>query len=64
MTKTQELISAAEVMRMTGWKHRSSLTRAVQSGRIAPALSGEGKTSTQFFRRSDVEALLAKGRAA
>ena len=55
-----ELISAADATAALGFKHRSSLTRLVQRGDIAPAFKGSGATGEQFFRRGDVAELAEK----
>lgn len=55
-----DLISAAEATAALGFKNRSSLTRLVQAGRIAPKFKGSGATGEQFFARADVERLAAE----
>lgn len=53
-----DLIPAAEATKLLGYKNRSSLTRLVQSGQIAPSFTASGARGEQFFKRADVLALL------
>lgn len=60
MATDPDFITAAEATRRLGYRNRSSLTRLVQRGMIAPAFSGSGKTGEQWFRPADIERILAE----
>ena len=55
-----KLLPAAEVVALVGWKNRSSLTRAVQRGRLIPKFTASGDRGEQFFDLRDVERFIAK----
>lgn len=56
-TKTN-LIGASEAAKQLGVS-RSTVNRWAQTGKLKPALKGDGRTGTNFFRVLDVERLLA-----
>lgn len=60
MTEPQAFITAAEATKMLGYRNRSSLTRLVQQGKIAPAFTGSGKTGEQWFRPDDIAKIAAE----
>ncbi len=53
------MLPAKDVTRALGFKNRSSLTRLVQRGVIAPVFTGSGPTGEQFFDPDDVARLVA-----
>jgi predicted site-specific integrase-resolvase len=58
-TDTPDLVGTVEAAEIIGCE-RSSLSRWVALGKIAPALQvGTGTTGAHLFHRSDVEALAA-----
>jgi len=57
MTNTQDHLIGAQAAAVILNVDRSTLTRMVQSGRLAEAMKLEGRTGARLFRRSDVELL-------
>lgn len=51
----EPLISTAEACRRLGFKDRSSLTRYVAEGRLAPAMKLEGRTGAYLFDPAEIE---------
>lgn len=49
-----KILSTAEAARELN-VHRSTVTRMVETGKIKPAIKGEGIRGSMFFYRSEVE---------
>ena len=54
MANKTEFYSTAEASQQLNTS-RSNLTRWVKSGKIKPAIKGEGRNGAMFFRKSEVE---------
>lgn len=54
---TDDLITTSEACELLGFTSRSTLSRYVAVGRIAPAMKMPGTTGAFLFNRGDVERL-------
>lgn len=57
-------ITTAEACRRLGFKDRSSLTRYVAEGRIAPVMKLEGRTGAYLFDPAEVDRFKTEREAA
>lgn len=60
----QELLTTTEVLEALGLTSRSTLSRYVALGRLAPALKMPGSTGAFLFDRTEVERFKAEREAA
>lgn len=55
---TTEYLTTAEVAETTG-RSVATVNRMVRRGELTPVIEGPGKTGARWFRREDIDALVA-----